>query len=102
MFQVPPLVVQGESNPHWPNKLGSNRVLSNMGFRTVRNWCRKRSIVFQGPFQKNHPFHHIPFLFSEQVMLRLGDQKPTRIEATAAWTTPGSAAFGYLDPRTKS
>jgi len=32
---VAPMVMQGESHPHWPN-------------RSVRDWCRKQSIAFQG------------------------------------------------------
>mmetsp|Transcript_129003 Transcript_129003/g.306051 ORF Transcript_129003/g.306051 Transcript_129003/m.306051 type:complete len:573 (-) Transcript_129003:27-1745(-) len=32
---VPPMVVQGESNPHWTN-------------RPLRDWCRKHGIAFQG------------------------------------------------------
>ncbi|CAE7637622.1 gld2, partial [Symbiodinium pilosum] len=32
---VPPMVMQGESHPHWPN-------------RPVRDWCRKHEIIFQG------------------------------------------------------
>eukprot|EP00434_Breviolum_minutum_P026283 symbB.v1.2.023229.t2/scaffold2111.1/size89052/2 len=33
--RVPPMVLQAESHPHWPNK-------------RLRDWCRKHDVVFQG------------------------------------------------------
>ena len=53
--EVRPAVLQGESHPHWPNrprKVGRAPFISiwpaMVAGRSLRDWCRKHDIAFQG------------------------------------------------------
>ena len=75
------MVVQGESNPHWPNKLGQAPSLTR--------WPSGHCAIGAESAASSSKVLVSSSSAGAQVMLHLGGQKPAPIKAIVVWTTPG-------------